>query len=153
MIQLVYRLRGMDALRARFRNMADPGNKRRALLAISFFLEEQTLRRFETETDPWGRPWRPLAPATLARRRHGGSRILQDTGRLKGSWRRGVTGDAAFLRAGVYYAAFHQYGTRTRSGREHVPPRKMLPEKPWPEVYLRGIRAIVRRHYGVHRAG
>ena len=154
MIEITYRVTGMGGLRQRLARWTDPGKGRRALTEIARYVHRETMRRFETETDPWGRPWAPLKPATLARRRHGGSRILQDTGRLKGSFHWRVTLDAAVVRAGVRYAAYHQFGTRSRStGRQIIPPRKMLPESPWPASYREAIARIVRRYYGVHGAG
>ena len=151
MIRLRYVLHGLGGLKRRLALMANPKKERQALNAIARYIHRQTMQRFETETDPWGRPWAPLKPSTLARRRHGGDRILQDTGRLKGGYHWLVRGDTAVVRAGVYYAAYHQFGTRTRTGRQLIPPRKMLPEHPWPKGYLEDIRRIVRRVYGVHR--
>lgn len=155
MIRLVYRLRGISALRHRLIRMADKGKERAALEDIGRAVHRLTMKRFETETDPWGRAWAPLAPSTVARRRQGSRRILQDTGTLKRSFAWEVRGHAVAvgtfgvpgLRRDKYphYAVFHQFGT------ERMPARKMLPEEPWPEAYLKAVTKVVKHYYGVRR--
>lgn len=60
--------------------------------------------------------WQPLSPNTIAGRRHGGSRPLQDTGRLKQSFVSGpdnvfeLTADSVTIGSNVLYAAAHNEG-------------------------------------------
>lgn len=79
--------------------------------------------------------WKPLRPATLKRRRKGpgsgSGQILQDTGRLKGSFVLGgpdgvhrVTPLEAEVGTNVEYADYHE---QERSKPRHIPQRKMLP--------------------------
>ena len=77
--------------------------------------------------------WRPLSPVTIARRRKGpnasiSDKILQDTGKLKGSFNTGKPGNVFKLTnkevtvgSNVQYAATHEHG------RGKVPQRKILP--------------------------
>ena len=72
--------------------------------------------------------WKPLSPKTIARRRKGSSRILQDTGKLKGSFNKGRSGNVHKIRGtevsvgtNVVYASTHEHG------RGKIPKRKMLP--------------------------
>lgn len=79
-------------------------------------LVRTTQQRFETETDPWGRPWTPLLPAYAEFKR--GPGILQESGA-----RGGLLGSIHY-RAGTYevvvgtdkiYGAVHQYGATIRA--------------------------------------
>lgn len=66
--------------------------------------------------------WVPLKEETLARRRSGGGLILQDTGRLKGSFEQlELTNSYVVIGSRLVYAATHQYG------RGVIPARPMLP--------------------------
>ncbi len=100
--------------------------------AIATALEAQVEKRFETATDPAGRPWAPLAPSTLAawldrgkgnrkkdgsltkkgRQRLSSRKPLYDTGDLLGSLNSSFTRSEARVGFGVPYAAYHEYGTK-----------------------------------------
>lgn len=102
----------------------------------SHYLHDQ-LRKFEklhalyfdSEADPVGASWPPLAPSTVARKGH--NTILLDTGRLKGSLT-GGHGDAvrdvideggrAGLTFGtrVPYSIYHDKAAQNRPARRHV---------------------------------
>jgi phage gpG-like protein len=58
------------------------------------------------------RKWKPLRPNTVAGRRGGSSRVLQDTGRLRQSFNSRVNG--RFVEVGTVdqRAAWHHFGTR-----------------------------------------
>jgi phage virion morphogenesis protein len=82
-----------------------------AMDEIEQMLLTSTDQRFETETDPDGKAWAPLAPSTLKRKAAAGhERILQWSGRLRGS----ITGkhDARSVTIGtnVAYAAAQHFG-------------------------------------------
>lgn len=67
----------------------------------------EVMRHFEQEQGPAGR-WRPLAQP----RERGGTKVLQDTGRLKGSIRHRVLkgGKAGMIFTNIKYALQHQRG-------------------------------------------
>ena len=77
----------------------------------------RVVQRFEHEEDPQGNPWatlqRPRRKRRGKRRRRGISdKLLQDTGRLKGSIQAQVLGGSVLLvGSNVKYAPFHQFGT------------------------------------------
>lgn len=55
---------------------------RPALDRIGNALAEMARQRFDAGADPWGSPWAPLSPVTIARRRQGSAVPLRDTGTL-----------------------------------------------------------------------
>jgi phage gpG-like protein len=71
--------------------------------------------------------WKPLSPNTLMNRKHGGSRPLQDTGRLKQSFAGGpnnvfyVSNNSVTVGSNVVYAEAHEQG---------VPPAAINPIRP-----------------------
>jgi phage virion morphogenesis protein len=79
--------------------------------AIGADMERRMLERFETQTDPTGRKWAPLKPATLAAKKGRGA-ILYHHGTLMDS--RNSQDDARSVRWGFgqKYAAFHEFGTK-----------------------------------------
>lgn len=69
-------------------------------------------KQFQTQGGQGGSPWPRLSPNTIAGRRKGSSRILQDTGRLKTSFTHRVSGRGVSVGTNVEYAPFHQFGTK-----------------------------------------
>ena len=66
--------------------------------------------------------WQALKASTLARRRGGQGKILQDTGRLRGSFEvREATSSYVVVGSVLEYAATHNFG---RAG---IPARRILP--------------------------
>lgn len=116
----------LERLQARLADMTP------VMKAIATALEAQVEKRFETATDPAGRPWAPLAASTLSawlargrgnRRKDGGltkkgrerlssRRPLYDTGDLLGSLASSFTRSEARVGFGQPYAAYHEYGTK-----------------------------------------
>jgi len=78
-------------------------------------------KRFETETDPDGKKWRPLSPFTIAMKQQQGriQKILQSTGRLRGSFEYRISNEKLIIGTNVSYARKHQFG-------EGVPQRKIV---------------------------
>lgn len=68
-----------------------------------------TQHRFETESDPAGKKWAPLAKSTL-RRKKGDARILRFRNRLYGSITHNATPSYLEWGTNVVYAAVHQFG-------------------------------------------
>jgi len=67
--------------------------------------------------------WKKLSPATIAMRRSGSSKILQDTGRLKNEWKKQWTNKSGIIQASMPYAIKHHKGMG-------VPKRPILPTEP-----------------------
>jgi phage gpG-like protein len=86
-------------------------------------LEELHQTYFETETDPDGNAWKPLAPSTIAKKGH--DRILIETGALNNSLVlrnaegavREVTEDSIRFGTDIEYSQYHQQGARRRQRR------------------------------------
>ena len=122
-MQLKYR--GISALRDRLRRLERQVEDPRDVMAvIGADLMERVEEGFENEHDPYGQPWKPLAPATLKRRRAGGvgAKILQDTGVMRRSLNYRVAGrNAVAVGFSDKKALWHQDGT------DRIPARPMLP--------------------------
>jgi phage virion morphogenesis protein len=95
----------LERLRRRVQDMSP------VMRAIGADMERRMLERFETETDPAGRKWAPLAKRTLKAKKGRGS-ILYQHGTLMDS--RSWQADASSVRWGFgqKYAAFHEFGTK-----------------------------------------
>lgn len=84
------------------------------LKAIGMRLVGWTMQNFKAEGIE--KKWKPLSPNTIAQRRKGSARPLQDTGRLRASWTTAagnpkVLGDTVFVTSNVTYAKYHEFGT------------------------------------------
>lgn len=91
---------------------------------IGRHLVASTLRRFETERGPDGKPWLRSARAVSE-----GGRTLTETGRLRRSLTHvvGAGGHAVAVESDLAYAAVHQFGHRAgRRGRTSIPARPFL---------------------------
>lgn len=80
---------------------------------IGLELVASTQQRFATGTDPQGRPWAALAPATVKQKlKSGKTKTLIHTGHLMGSihFRRASGGDGVDIGSDRSYAAIHQFG-------------------------------------------
>ncbi len=111
---------------------------RPAMNSIGSAVASFTRMRFVRQQDPWGAPWKPLQPSTIAGRRKGSSVPLRDTGRLMNSINHALRGKTAVeVGTRVEYAPTHQYGAkkgaygRTRRGAPipwgNIPARAFLP--------------------------
>jgi phage virion morphogenesis protein len=119
-----------------------------SLAPMGEVLSEFVSQRFETQTDPSGRPWAPLAEKTLlarARRGFRGTKILIVSAMLRNSFAPRIQPDARRVSIGpggpaAPYAATHQYG------RGRIPARPMLPIGPGgppPPELVAELRATV----------
>lgn len=70
-------------------------------------------RRFQTSTDPQGRPWKPLKRP----RKRGGNKPLLDTGMLRNSITSVPTATGVIVGSNLIYAAIHQFGGVVKPGR------------------------------------
>jgi hypothetical protein len=106
-------------------------------------LKKDQERYFNLGVDPYGRPWAPLKPATLAKGRH--PPPLTDT--RKG--RRGIKftpakGAGVQIRSFVSYMAGHMRKTANRAARKFLPENR-LPRK-WQEITQDEYTKAVKRH-------
>jgi phage virion morphogenesis protein len=123
---------------------------------IGAVIDTQVQLGFRAGKDPEGRPWAPLSPVTIARRSHGGTKPLRDTGRLQNSFSTQINRDSVEYGTNVEYASTHQGGARkgsfgtSQGGRPipwgDIPQRAILPADRLPAVYEREIRRVMMRH-------
>lgn len=96
------------------RLVANAENPARIMDDVAGHLLTSTQRRFETETDPDGKKWKPLSPRTAAARRgrrtRGHDNILRDSVRLYNSLTTTFDASSATVGTNVEYAAIHQLG-------------------------------------------
>lgn len=84
------------------------GNTTPVMAAIGEGLVSSTHRRFVAQKSPDGMKWAPLHPAYRAIKRN--SRILTESGRLRGSINAQASNDMVRVGTNVIYAAIHQFG-------------------------------------------
>lgn len=89
------------------------------LTVMANLMRTQTLRHFQEQAGPAG-PFAPLRPSTIRQKRGGAGQILVDIGRLRGSIGSVVSGTQAEVGTNVFYAKFHQFGTRKMAARPFV---------------------------------
>lgn len=103
--------------------------------------------QFRAGKDPYGTPWKPLRPSTIAKGRRNppltDSRKLRD--KTMASARPGGRAGIV-LKSGAPYGAFHQVGFRV--GRTRVAPRRIFPQRglpaEWSRVLAESTRQAVR---------
>lgn len=149
--------RDLDAFirRARAFNVRPPTA---VLDAIGAAAETQTRLGFRRGKAPDGTAWQPLkrqrranarAASRLSpaqRRRRGGQKPLQDTGRLlRGiSYRSAPTHRRVRLFADVQYARYHQFGTKRIPARPFLPTSADLPPR-WRRAISKAAEAEIQR--------
>lgn len=110
-------------------------------------LNREIGREFSEARDPYGRPWAPVKPSTLARRRVSrGGPPLTDTRQLRdGTTVEPRAGGRAglLIRLGAAYGYFHQVGFR--AGKTSVPARRILPQFGLPAFWRRVLEDSARR--------
>lgn len=98
---------------------------------------------FRTETDPYGKRWKPK------KRRDGRKTLSGETSQLKSGWHVRKNSKAGFLIAPtVAYAAYHQAPRRT----SRLPRRMMVPRggklpKPWSDALKEVAVEVARAFY------
>ncbi|MDA8121059.1 MAG: phage virion morphogenesis protein [Deltaproteobacteria bacterium] len=92
----------LSRLAAKVRNLAP------AMKNIGEYLQRSTWERFAQQKDPSGKPWAPLKPSTLARKKT--SKILIESSRLRDSIVYRADSDQVEVGTNVEYAAIHQFG-------------------------------------------
>lgn len=115
--------RRMQKRKANIQNMR--GAHLAAIIALRKWVDENFQAEGSKHSD-FNLKWKPLSPVTIRRRREGnkkslGTKILQDTGRLKTSFKYSATSVQGTLENQVKYSVTHEEGTRK------VPRRKIFP--------------------------
>ncbi len=85
------------------------GDLRPVMASIGEYMIRGTDDRFRDQRSPDGAAWAPLAASTLARKKN--SKILTETGRLRGSVTYQATATSVVVGTNVQYARYHQFGT------------------------------------------
>ncbi len=89
--------------------------------AIGNIVVESVRGNFRESRSPDNVPWPPLKKPD-----HGRTRPLVDTGRLMESVAASIDLDGLVVGSDLPYAPIHQFGGRTKDGRETVPARPFL---------------------------
>lgn len=106
---------------------------------IAKFIDEG----FSAGTDPYGRPWAPLKPRTLAKGRH--PPPLTETGAMRNSARvKPVQGGGVSLVFGDSKAGLHQRGDPPRMAAREVSPSGFLPAR-WRALWQSLLTEATRR--------
>jgi phage virion morphogenesis protein len=108
----------MAEVKARMKDLSTRlADKKTPLMQMSIWLFKSVQKNFDEQSAD-GKAWPPLAPATLyqklhrRRKRSTNPRMLQDTGRLKGSIHVEVGNDYASASTIVPYAPHQNFGTK-----------------------------------------
>ena len=122
---------------------------------IADLVKRQHEHRLEVEKQsPPGRPWAPLKPATILKKKSKGclnpEEILMDTGRMASSWRVTTKGDLIRLRNVAEdrckrYIWFHQVGTLNSDGSVRMEKREVMGHS---RPGILEIRRSIERHIG-----
>ncbi len=98
---------------------------------VSDGITEEIRQQFETGTDPYGAPWRPLLPSTV-RRKRGDTRILRRTDALSSSTTAAPQSGAGVEVGMLDYGGVHQAG-ETLAKRAVLPDGDELPAS-WQKI-------------------
>ena len=102
--------------------------------AVGAVIEEAIDRRFDAESDAQGTPWPESLRAGPGLR---GGGTLTDTGRLRGSISRSVSGPEVAVGTNLVYAAIHHFGgtiVPKEAGENAAVKSVTLPARPWLEI-------------------
>ncbi|MCC2096556.1 MAG: phage virion morphogenesis protein [Hyphomicrobiales bacterium] len=112
------------------RMIAQMGDLRPFHLNVGEHLLNSVDDRFQGQHDPKGAPWKPLAPATAAKRVARGQvplTILRARGHLAGSFAYQAGAHQVEIGSNLVYAAIHQFGGQAGRGRKvTIPARPIL---------------------------
>ena len=104
-------------------------NLHAAFEAIGEDIKKNVAMCFRDEQSPDGVNWKALSPQTIKRRRNNSNKILNDTGRLKGSFAHIATNSHVEITTDVEYAGFHQFGTSKGLTARPFFPNQTLPPR------------------------
>jgi len=114
------------------------------LRGFGYYLEQETEKQFNTETDPQGRPWAELKPSTLQQKRAKGypDDILTATGEMRSTVY--SVASKRSLEFGIRdpKARWHQYGTSKMPQRQiiGITPKRVSQGSKLIKVWILGRR-------------
>jgi phage virion morphogenesis protein len=108
---------------------------------------------FRDAQDPYGNPWADLSPVTIAKRRDGSAKPLNDTGALKASITKNASQFEVTIGTNEDYSPTHQFGAAkgeyaTGVPWGDIPARPFLPTESGglPNPWEQDILTIIRHH-------
>lgn len=117
---------------------------------VSARINELIQEGFDRGTNPYGRPWAPLRPATLAKGRR--PPPLTDTGKGRaGVYAKPMSGAGIVLVSEVPYMRKHQMGAPPRLARRDFLPINVLP-KAWNEAIKESLEEQIAKTLGVKQS-
>jgi phage virion morphogenesis protein len=116
--------------------IANMGNTKRALSRIGAYQERQLRKAFDENRSPDGKPWTPLSPNTIARKKNP-KMLVETVGRIPASRFYEATNLTLVVGYGDRLAAIHHSGANI-PGRVVVPKNKRA-------LYWAGARHPVKR--------
>ena len=135
-MQISVRVEGLSKVQQKLKVTADKLHSLKPFWeTVGMYVQRQTIReRFNKEQTPDGQKWKPLAPATIRKRkkRHkrGNMKILQDTGELRKSVAYEAGNNYVKVGSVLKYARIHQFGGtihfRKKKGSVTIPARPFL---------------------------
>ena len=110
-------------------------------------IEQLIQREFDAGRDPFGKPWAPLAKATLKRGRR--PPPLTDTGAMRNSISVIARGGNLSVHSDSTIIQYHQDGTRNADGSTRMPQRKIFPDlsDPMPARWENAIQQSSERAF------
>lgn len=133
----------LKALARTLRQLSDVNST--VVAPFASFVTDDLKRTAAAETDPYGRGWQALRPATI--RKEGHARILYASGALQGSLEaRPLPAIGLTLTVGPSYAAFHLIGGARYPARPFFPVNGM-PSK-WRDELKRLVHADIIERIG-----
>jgi phage virion morphogenesis protein len=126
-------------------------NMQPAMVGIGEKIASLVDETFRDTHDPYGNPWAALSPVTIAKRRNGSSKPLNDTGRLKASITSNASQHEVTVGTNTIYAPTHQFGANQGEYAPHVPwgdvpARPFLPTDGLPALWQQDILDVIRHH-------
>jgi phage virion morphogenesis protein len=119
----------LAALKGKLKNMTP------VMKTIGQVVRTSIQKNFELGGRPEG--WIRLSPATVAKKRKGGGRILVDSARLKNSIKVQASSDKVVVGTSVIYAAIHHFGGMAGRGKKvKIParPYMLVQDEDWKEI-------------------
>jgi phage gpG-like protein len=111
--------------------------------AVAKKINRELQRQFDAGVDPYGRPWAPLRPATIAKGRH--HPPLTDTHAGRNSVKAHATQDAGVqITVGVGYMGIHQAGDLPRMVARKFLPTRGLPSG-WRDIWELELIRMTRK--------
>lgn len=129
----------LGAMKQSLRKLADVPSRAAAPAAANITKELQ--KEYRQGTDPYGRPWAPLKPSTIARGRR--NPPLTDRGKMKRSTKAEPLPGAGIAIVADFPAIVHQNSTRATLAQRHIFPVGVLPAT-WRDAIERAIKKAFR---------